>query len=54
MPNVAVKELALALKTLSDENRLKILSLLGTKEQCICYIYESLGLPQNLLHIIEC
>lgn len=49
MTDAAVKALALQLKVLSDENRLNILSLLGNEELCVCHIYESLGLPQNLV-----
>lgn len=49
MASATVRALASELKVLSDENRLSILSLLGTEELCVCHIYESLGLPQNLV-----
>jgi ArsR family transcriptional regulator len=36
------------LKTLGEENRLKILSLLKEGEKCVCEIGKALKLPQNL------
>jgi len=38
------------LKTISEENRLKILCILNKeKEVCVCHILEQLNLPQNLV-----
>ena len=37
------------LKTISDENRLKILCFLKEKPQCVCDIVEFTKLPQNLV-----
>jgi len=37
------------LKIISDTNRLKILCLLTKKELCVCEIFESLKLSQNLV-----
>jgi len=37
------------LKTISDENRLKILCFLKQWEQCVCDIVEFTKLPQNLV-----
>jgi ArsR family transcriptional regulator len=36
------------LKVIAEENRLKILCLLRNGEQCVCDIWQFLGLPQNL------
>lgn len=36
------------LEIISDENRLKILQFLKGEEKCVCEIWESIGLPQNL------
>ena len=36
-------------KALCDEKRLRILELLQSGEQCICNLYEPLGLPQSTL-----
>jgi len=36
------------LKTMADENRLKILCLLKTGERCVCDIWQDLDIPQNL------
>jgi len=36
------------LEIISDENRLMILKYLGNGEKCVCEIWESIGLPQNL------
>ncbi len=36
-------------KTISDENRLKILCFLKSWEQCVCDIVEFTKLPQNLV-----
>lgn len=37
------------LKTVSEENRLKILCFLKSGEKCVCEIEEFLHLPQNLV-----
>ena len=37
------------LKAISEVNRLKILCLLREKEHCVCDIWHSLDLPQNLI-----
>jgi ArsR family transcriptional regulator len=36
-------------QALSDEKRLRILSLLGSGEHCVCELTEALDLPQSLL-----
>lgn len=36
------------LKLISDENRLKIICLLGRGEKCVCDIWQELKIPQNL------
>jgi ArsR family transcriptional regulator len=36
-------------QALSDEKRLRILSLLGAGEHCVCELTEALDLPQSLL-----
>lgn len=43
-----VNELADYLKTISDPNRLKILTLLAEGERCVCEIHRPLDIPQNL------
>ena len=37
------------LKTISDENRLKILCFLKEWEKCVCDIVEFMQIPQNLV-----
>ena len=37
------------LKTVSDENRLKIICLLKEGSKCVCEIVDFLNLPQNLV-----
>lgn len=37
------------LKAISEENRLKILCILGKQELCVCEIWQILDLPQNLV-----
>jgi len=37
------------LKTISDENRLKILCYLKNWEKCVCDIVEYMNIPQNLV-----
>ncbi len=45
-----IKKLKKDLEVLKDENRLRILCLLKEhKELCVCDIYGSLDLPQNLV-----
>ena len=46
---INVPHLLLFLKTISDENRLKILCFLKSWEQCVCDIVEFTKLPQNLV-----
>ena len=41
-------ELVKFLKVIGDENRIKILCLLGGGERCVCEIWTTLGIPQNL------
>ena len=36
------------LKTISEPNRLKIIHFLSKGEQCVCDIWKSLDIPQNL------
>ena len=42
----AVDQLETVFKALADKTRLRILSLLGNNEVCVCHIHDSLGLPQ--------
>lgn len=37
------------LRIVSEENRLKIICFLQSGEQCVCKIWQFLGLPQNLV-----
>jgi predicted transcriptional regulator len=37
------------LKSISDENRLKIICFLKKEEKCVCDIVEFMQLPQNLV-----
>lgn len=46
--NLAIPLLADFLRVVSEENRLKIICLLQSGEQCVCDIWQSLKLPQNL------
>lgn len=39
---------ALFLKTVSEENRLRILCILKEEEKCVCEIWKELDIPQNL------
>lgn len=41
-------QIAKFLKIISEENRLKILCLLGREERCVCEIWQYLDLAQNL------
>lgn len=45
---VALTKTAAFLRTIGDENRLRILCLLQEGERCVCEIWQYLGLPQNL------
>src|SRR4051812_5239301 len=45
-PRPAVDELEHVFKALADKTRLRILSLLGKNEVCVCHLHDSLGLPQ--------
>ena len=42
----AIDELENAFKALADKTRLRILTLLGDNEVCVCHVHDSLGLPQ--------
>lgn len=44
----ALKKNAEFLRTVGDENRLRILCLLQEGERCVCDIWQHLDLPQNL------
>jgi len=44
----ALAKAAAFLRTVGDENRLRILCLLQEKERCVCEIWQHLDLPQNL------
>lgn len=44
-----LKGLAGPLKVIAEENRLKIVCLLASGEQCVCRLVETLGLPSNLV-----
>jgi len=46
---VPVAGLAITMKALSDETRLRILALLAGGESCVCDIVEVIGVPQNLV-----
>lgn len=45
---VSLKEVVDFLKVISEENRLRILCLLGKQEMCVCEIWQYLDSPQNL------
>ncbi len=47
--NQNVPLLADFLRIVSEENRLKIICFLHSGEQCVCEIWQFLGLPQNLI-----
>ena len=42
----AIDQLEAVFKALADKTRLRILSLLGNNEVCVCHIHDSLELPQ--------
>ncbi|MGB2762605.1 MAG: metalloregulator ArsR/SmtB family transcription factor [Minisyncoccales bacterium] len=44
-----IKQSTEFLKTISEENRLKILCILRENEKCVCEIWQYLELPQNLV-----
>ena len=44
-----IKEILPFLKTISDENRLKILCFLKDWEKCVCDIVEFMNISQNLV-----
>jgi len=44
-----IRQVVEFLKTISEENRLKILCLLEEDEKCVCEIWQYLKLPQNLV-----
>jgi ArsR family transcriptional regulator len=44
----AVSQTADLLKIIADQNRLKILCILKNGEQCVCDIWQNLGILQNL------
>ena len=45
-PTATIDQLEETFKALSDRTRLRILSLLGNNEVCVCHLHDSLGLPQ--------
>lgn len=47
--NIDEKRTAIIFKALCDENRVKILKLLGTGEKCACKILEELNVTQPTL-----
>ncbi len=44
----AIADAAEFMRTVGDENRLRILCLLQEGERCVCEIWQFLDLPQNL------
>jgi len=47
--NKELKPVAATLKTITEDNRLRIICLLLKNELCVCELTEALGLPHNLL-----
>jgi len=47
--SISINPISKALKTIAEDNRLKILCLLKGQEFCVCELEEALGLPHNLL-----
>ena len=45
-PQPAIDQLEAVFKALADKTRLRILSLLGNNEVCVCHLHDSLELPQ--------
>jgi len=48
-PKATMKELVVVAKALSDENRVRVLMLLGDGELCVCQIIEMLGLAPSTI-----
>ena len=48
-PCINIKGIIPFIKSISDENRLKILCFLKEGEKCVCDIVEFMKLPQNLI-----
>lgn len=46
---ITEKKTALIFKALGDENRIRILKLLGTEEKCACRLLEELNISQPTL-----
>ncbi len=44
-----IKQLAVFLGMIAEENRLKIIYLLQNGEKCVCELWKGLDLPQNLV-----
>ncbi len=44
-----IEKFSKVLKDIAEPNRLKILCLLKERPQCVCDIWQCLGLPQNLV-----
>ncbi|MFA6169365.1 MAG: metalloregulator ArsR/SmtB family transcription factor [Candidatus Margulisiibacteriota bacterium] len=44
-----LKTVAVTLKTIAEDTRLRIICLLLKNELCVCELTEALGLPHNLL-----
>lgn len=44
-----IDELSRFVKVINEPNRLKILCLLKQRKLCVCEIFETLNLPQNLV-----
>jgi len=47
--SITLDPISKTLKTIAEDNRLRILCLLKSKEHCVCELQEALGLPHNLL-----
>jgi ArsR family transcriptional regulator, arsenate/arsenite/antimonite-responsive transcriptional repressor len=45
----AVTDLLMVLSALADPTRLRIVTLLGEREQCVCHLTEALGLSQGTI-----
>jgi len=44
-----MKTISSVLKTIAEDNRLRIICLLGKKELCVCELTATLGLSHNLI-----
>ena len=42
----AIDQLEVIFRALADKTRLRVLTLLGNNEVCVCHIHDTLGLPQ--------